>query len=195
MGHTTIVLLLAAATSAQGNVMPWQKGSALQSVVKRIADSKGRRLQAAMMSADCTTACPGVMDFITEVSQASGDEGTMAAMCSHLATLTCIATNTVCQDEGSKEITDAAPMMGCACACPAIMTADIEMEGGTLTAEECEIVKCVKGEAGCEPVMASADADAKKSMDSCDAPPTSDHAATQAVPFALLVLSVTSLFA
>merc|ERR1719198_2922632 len=132
-----------------------------------------------MMSADCKAKCPEVMTFLTDVSSA-GEDGMMDAICKHLTTLTCIAENSVCQDEGSKELTDNAGMMGCVCDCPAVMNSDIEMEGQALSAEDCKIVKCVKGADGCKALMDSADANAKKSMDSCDGGSSSDHAATQA---------------
>lgn len=178
--------------------MPWQKRSALQSVVKQIADSNGRRLQAALMSEGCKAACPEVMDFLTAMGSTSEDDAAMMeTMCANKATIECIAGAADCQDDGTKEIEEMGPMLGCVCACPAVMTADIKMEGNTLTPEECKAVSCVKGASGCKAMVDSADADAKKSMDSCDGDggSSSDHAATQAGPFALLVLSVTALFA
>merc|ERR1712224_861507 len=151
--------------------MPSQKRSALQSLVKKIADSNGRRLQAAMMSSDCQAACPGVVDFLTAMGEAAGgdDAAMMDMMCANVDVLTCIAAETVCQDDGTQEITELVPMLGCICACPAVVSSDIEMKGQDLTAEECKIVKCVQDTAACKAVEESADADAKKSMDSCGA--------------------------
>jgi hypothetical protein len=195
MGLNKIVLLLAVATSAEGNLMPWQKVPDLKSLVNQV-DSNGRRLQAAMMSADCQAACPKIMDFLTALGS-MGDAGDdmakmIEAMCPHEATISCIGANDVCQDDGTAEMNELFGMIGCMCACPEIGTMG-EVKDDTPTAAQCKVLDCVMAapadKCGAIQKQAETEEDAKKQIASCaGGGESSDHAAKVA-PFTLLALS------
>merc|ERR1719235_2627434 len=126
MSCTTILLLLAAATSAEGNLMPWQT-PALKSVtnyVKQVtttSNSNGRRLSK-LVSAECIEKCPDTMEFIMKMGEAGdmGDdmEKMMEVMCPFKDAIVCIATSPVCIDEGAEEQMAGLMAIPCLCACP-----------------------------------------------------------------------------
>jgi len=195
--------------------MPWQKIPALQSVVKQISDKNGRRLQTAMMSEECTTACPKVMDFLTAVKDEGADMAKVlelycpkyydqgdSRISTHEETVTCLLATAACQDEGGADAIQMFKPIACMCACKGL--ANDPKIGTTLTTEQCEAVICRNGEAmhgegTCKPIMESLGEDGKKQAASCMEKVTQEGKisaddATQAGPVAFLVLSVTSLF-
>jgi hypothetical protein len=126
MSCTTISLLLAVATSAEGNLMPWQKTPALASLMKQIADSNGRRLQSKWMDKDCSEACPDTMKFLTAVMEAGDISNDMAkmmeVMCPHEGTILCLASTPACIGKGEEQSAADMLVFPCACACPTLAT-------------------------------------------------------------------------
>jgi hypothetical protein len=206
MSCITIVLLFAAATCAEGNLMPWQKAPALvsqgfASLKKQLADSNGRRLQSKWATPDCMEACPETMDFLTAMSSPenqevlSGDDGAakMAVMCPHVATMTCLATTEACVAEGEEEYLESLEAVFCGCACPSIMTAG-EI-GDTPTPAQCEAMTCVSGEKACATMMETVSDEDQAKMDACggsDEPPATSDAPVQNAAFAITVMSLTA---
>lgn len=199
MSRTTLFLVLAAATSAEGNVKPWQKIPDLASAVKQIADTKGRRLQAKWMSSECTEACPKTMDFLTVMASVDqSDEAKMIeAMCPHTDAINCLSTTEACKSEGEEELMNGLLAIECACACPTLMSAMAEEnDSDTPSPAQCEAMTCVMGASACEPLMATLSAEDKAEVDKCGAPAdaTSDDAPSQNTAFVIVALSVTAFF-
>jgi hypothetical protein len=202
----TTILLLASATTAEANVMPWQQTAGLKSVVKQMADKHGRRLQAALMSAQCQEQCAGVMEMLTFL--ASGDMGedppiekVLEGLCPYKDTVGCVASTDVCKDEGSAELMAYLGLIPCLCDCPAM--ADMEnFEKDAPSDDTCAAISCAMAEAACAPLqeMVKADEDAQTTVSNCDAktttaPATTSVAPAQAAPAVFTVLSVLSMFA
>lgn len=177
------VLLLALGATAQ--VPDWvQKKSAgsqsnkwLANMQSKIMKSKlpqsapnGRRLQA-IMSDECQSACPGVLDMIKAMSEGrrldghEGDEGgidDMMKFCPHVDTLTCVAETAACQDgeEGmSEEDAEGMAMLGCLCACPKVAPAFSAGDDGAAIAckDKSGTVGCMMGESKCDPLTKEMD--------------------------------------
>lgn len=200
MSRTTLFLVLAAATSAEGNVKPWQKIPDLASAVKQIADSTGRRLQAKWMSSECTEACPKTMDFLTVMGSVDqSDEAKMIeAMCPHTDAINCLASTAACQSEGEEELMNGLLAIECACACPTLMSATAEEnDSDTPSPAQCEAMTCVMGASACMPLMTTMSDEGKMEVHKCSPPEadtTSDDAPSQNTAFVIVALSVTAFF-
>lgn len=203
MSLSTMILVLAAA-SAQGNLMPWQT-PAVHSLAKHIADIKGRRLQAALMSADCQAKCEGIADMIQALSGDEDDADIGAVYCPHLQAMLCVQSTDACIDEGLKPLMEALAMVPCICACPEVATMGEVAESQSETtaeqmAEVCTVVGCVAGADACAPMVPLLSEGGNAGLlDACatTAAPTeaatTDFASTQAVPAVVMGLTVIAL--
>lgn len=188
--------------------MPWQKTSALASLVKQITDSNGRRLQANWATPDCLEACPKTMEFLTAMSSAGdmGDDMTkvIEAFCPHEEALTCLLTTPACVAEGEEESTASMSSIPCICglntACPSAVTIMNKEVGDDPTPEQCAMMLCVLGEKKCTTVVASMDPEDTAKADKCGAaaaagsdsgdPPATSGAVIHNEALVIVVMSV-----
>jgi len=198
MSHSAIVLLFAAATFAEGNLMPWEQ---IPAVVKQFADSNGRRLNAA-----CYDACPKAKDMMEsgfkckETYVYQGEERCMELdfnniLCQHDEAISCMVKAKACQDESPKYDINANvtqwEMLTCMCACPdyALLgpKGKNDLTENEPTAEQCKVIGCLMAEAKCGYFHKST----MNKTCSAETSPAAPHAA----PVVLMVLSVAALFA
>lgn len=188
--------------------MPWQTPApALHSLAKHIADIKGRRLQAALMSAECQAKCDGVMDMITALGGAGEDPDIIAVWCPHLPAMLCVQESDVCIDEGLKPMMEALATVPCMCACPEVVTlAKVAESQEEATSEQmtavCNVVNCIQGTDGRDACSAHFSMLSQGGntglVEACAtlttaAPATTDFASTQAVPAVVMGLTVIAL--
>jgi len=173
MSHTTIILVLATATSAEGNLMLSQKPPALPFLGKQIADGNGRRLangtqsRRLLVGPKCQEVCPEAKnwhtaynDLIDELQKSGSDSfdpfgaSKVAELaCSHQASFDCVIESATCVDEMGVMIVQGFASHKCLCGCP------ILREIGCLTcgagggdsnwptSRECSGFKCIEGAA------------------------------------------------
>jgi len=189
MSLSTVCLVLAVVGCAEANPMQWN-----------------RRLQAVHSDA-CKAACPKVTDLVSAVDSVGDDPAKIIqAMCPYEATVSCVYQKSECQDAETAGMAEIVAQMPCMCACPTLGTKEKAGElskaaGDEPTAEQCKgIFNCVSGTSKCEAVQkeAAADPKASKQMEYCKSTHSAveaSEALTRAPPIALLVLSVTTLFA
>lgn len=179
MSFATIFGLLAVATSAEGNLVPWQKTPALAPLVKQIADINGRRLQSKWGSPECTEKCPKAADLLMEMAslgQAGDDMNKiMEIMCPYADTVTCMETNVaVCTAAGEEQTMAGMTVFPCLCtlktACPASWEPLISGEEMTdpPSPAQCAAMTCLLGEPKCEPTLEAIPAEDKAKADKCD---------------------------
>lgn len=186
--------------------MPWQTPApALHSLAKHIADVKGRRLQAALMSEACQAKCDGIMDMITALGGAGEDPDIIAVYCPHIPAMLCVQESDVCIDEGLKPMMEALATIPCMCACPEIATMGKVAESmAEATSEQmaavCAVVGCIKGEDSCAPMVPMLSEGGNAGLEEACAttaaptePATTDFASTQAVPAVVMGLTVIAL--
>jgi len=132
MNRAAAVLVLTLGVSADVPAWVQQKPSlhmpSLESFLAKMKQhvSNGRRLQA-VMSDGCKSACPGAMDFVTEMMKNPPKEDAtqaeqMKSYCPNVDTLVCIGTTAACQDSGKVNPDEDPSGLHCFCSCQGLMS-------------------------------------------------------------------------
>jgi len=215
MSYSTIALLLAVATSTEANLLKQnltvlavatsteanllRQNLTLGSLLKQSTYSNGRHLQV-VTSAECQEACPKGMDFLETISSDGASvrqdpKKALEVFCPHEPTASCVGSTPACQDEATIKL-GVAGFSGCMCDCPS-MAEGIGLMEDPPTTLQCTFLNCATGSTKCKAsygVFFEQDPSWKKAIKTCASRPETS-ASVQVTPIALLVLSVSALFA
>jgi len=181
MMRTTAILLLALGAAA-AEVPHWVHKKSQPSfkmphlrVLSKLQNPNGRRLQA-IMSAECTAACPGVEDMLKammgerrldehESGDAEAHVETMKKMCDHMDAMKCTDSTEACQDkpeEGHEDHEDhdhegeeedgGLESMECMCSCPKVM--DVATNQKLMCEDKSGTIGCLTSTTSCAAMAA-----------------------------------------